>query len=140
VSPLDDVRIASPCRANWDEMSGDERVRFCSMCKLNVYDLSNMAEREALALIARNEGGRVCARLWRRKDGTVITSDCPEGELERASRRAKTLVAGLVSLVVVALGGIAFAATEPGQRIVRKVASWFERAPEPVMGKICPRD
>ena len=53
-SPLDDIRIASPCRASWDEMRGDDRVRFCSLCKLNVYDLSNLAERDALALIAKN--------------------------------------------------------------------------------------
>ena len=70
----------------------------------------------------------------------MITSDCPEGVADLARRRTKTLVAGLVSLVVVALGGAAFAATEPGRRLVKKVASWFERAPDPVMGKICPRD
>jgi hypothetical protein len=125
-SPLDEVRIASPCRANWDEMRGDDRVRFCSMCKLNVYDVSNMRERDALALIAKSEGGRVCVRLWRRRDGTVITSDCPEGRAARARRRAKTLVAGLVSLVIVALGGKVFAATEPGQRLARRFATWFE--------------
>ena len=35
-NPLDNIRIASPCSANWDEMFGDERKRFCGDCKLNV--------------------------------------------------------------------------------------------------------
>ena len=29
---LEDIRIATPCRASWDEMSGDDRVRSCPAC------------------------------------------------------------------------------------------------------------
>jgi hypothetical protein len=36
-NPLDKIKIASPCGANWDEMYGSERKRFCAECKLNVY-------------------------------------------------------------------------------------------------------
>ena len=38
-NPLDNVRVASPCPANWNEMIGDERKKYCSECKLNVYNL-----------------------------------------------------------------------------------------------------
>ncbi len=37
-SLLENVRIASPCSASWDDMVGDERVRFCGQCTKNVYN------------------------------------------------------------------------------------------------------
>jgi hypothetical protein len=73
---LDDLRVATPCRANWDEMVGDDRVRFCSDCSRSVYNIGAMTSTEAVALIAGREG-RLCARLFRRADGTVVTADCP---------------------------------------------------------------
>ncbi len=73
---LEDVRIASPCKASWRKMKGDDRVRNCAKCELNVYNISEMSREEAAELIANTEG-RLCIRLWRRRDGTVITKDCP---------------------------------------------------------------
>jgi hypothetical protein len=72
------LTIASPCPASWDDMEGDDRVRFCGECELNVYNLSAMTESEALKLIAEREG-RVCVRMYKREDGTVMTRDCPVG-------------------------------------------------------------
>jgi hypothetical protein len=37
---LDNIRIATPCQANWDEMPGDERIRFCSACSRSVYNIA----------------------------------------------------------------------------------------------------
>jgi hypothetical protein len=71
-----DIRIATPCKANWEAMTGDEKIRFCHQCKLNVYNISEMSLEQAEELIAAKEG-RICVRLWRRKDGTLITRDCP---------------------------------------------------------------
>lgn len=52
---LRDIRIASPCSADWDRMCGDDRVRFCPECQLNVYNFSAMtpAEVETVAPPAR---------------------------------------------------------------------------------------
>src|SRR5262245_27470500 len=72
------VQIASPCSAEWNSMQGDERVRFCSQCKLNVYNLSAMTEEEGERLIIQKEG-KLCARVFRRWDGTILTRDCPVG-------------------------------------------------------------
>ena len=72
------LTIASPCPASWDEMKGDERVRFCDECELNVYNLSDMSEEEALKLVEEREG-RLCVRFYQRKDGTVLTQDCRVG-------------------------------------------------------------
>jgi hypothetical protein len=59
-------------------MDGDERVRFCRECNRNVYNLSAMTGREARSIMAEREG-RLCVRFYQRRDGTVLTSDCPVG-------------------------------------------------------------
>ena len=79
-SPLDHLKIASPCSANWDQMFSfeDKRVRFCSQCNLNVYNLSGMSKNEAETLITKTEG-RLCVRYYRRTDGSILTQNCPVG-------------------------------------------------------------
>src|ERR1019366_8474260 len=72
------ITIAAPCPASWNKMKGDEQVRHCDQCEQNVYNLSEMSAAEAVDLIQKKEG-HLCVRLYRRTDGTVITSDCPVG-------------------------------------------------------------
>jgi len=98
---LDDVRIAAPCRTDWRGMSGDEKVRFCPRCKLNVYNISAMTRKEAEALILSKEG-RLCARYYRRFDGTVLTSDCPVGvkALEKIRRGLRLVIAGAAMMLI----------------------------------------
>lgn len=97
-SMLDQVRIATPCPADWNRMEGDERVRYCGQCKLNVYNISAMSRKDAEALVRANEG-RLCLKIYRRKDGTVITDDCPVAlkRLRRACRRCAALILGIVA-------------------------------------------
>jgi hypothetical protein len=97
---LNHVRIASPCKADWDQMIGGERRRFCGQCSLNVYNLSGMTRAEAESLIARTEG-RLCVRFYRRFDGSIITKDCPIGL--RAIRRRLSYVAKAIGSVVLGL-------------------------------------
>src|SRR5215469_13788158 len=97
---LERVRIASPCTANWEQMIGDDCVRFCSQCNLNVYNLSAMTRRDAEDLIASREG-RLCARLYRRTDGTVLTRDCPVGlraAIHKISRVAGAALSAMMSV------------------------------------------
>jgi hypothetical protein len=87
-------------------MTGDERVRHCALCSLNVYNFSEMTRDEIRELIVRTEG-RVCGRLYRRADGTMLTRDCPTGLRalrRRASRAAAAMVAALLSLPAFAFG------------------------------------
>lgn len=98
---LDRVRVASPCPASWENMTGDDRVRFCQQCQLQVYNISEMTRGQAEALIARTEG-RICARLYRRSDGTVLTKDCPVGL--RAFRRRISRMAGAALTTLLSLG------------------------------------
>jgi hypothetical protein len=91
-SPLNNVRVVAPCPADWDQMLGNDRSRFCGQCNLNVYNLSAMSRSEAEDFIARSEG-RVCIRYYRRKDGTIITENCPVG-LRRLKKRMSQIAAG----------------------------------------------
>jgi len=103
-NPLDNIRIASPCSANWDEMFGDDRKRFCGDCKLNVYNLSDMTRRDAENLLIASEG-RLCVRYYRRADGTVLTKDCPVG-WQAVKRRVSRVATAAFSMVTGLFTGI----------------------------------
>lgn len=96
-NPLDRLEIASPCSADWDKMFGNERKRFCAECRLNVYNIAEMTQLDAENLILRSEG-RLCLRLYKRADGTVITKNCPVGwaRVKRRMTRVSGAVAGLL--------------------------------------------
>jgi hypothetical protein len=103
-SPLNNIKIASPCSANWDEMLGNERKRFCGECKLNVYNLSGMSKVEAENLIMNSEG-RLCVRFFRRQDGTVLTQDCPVG-WAKVKQKVSRVATATFSLFVGVSGGL----------------------------------
>ncbi len=77
---LQNVRVASPCEASWEGMEAvdGERVKFCLHCAKNVYNLSEMSQGEAEGLLRKHEG-KLCARYYQRRDGTVLTRDCRIG-------------------------------------------------------------
>ncbi len=100
---LDDVRVASPCEADWDGMVGGERVRRCGACRKDVYNLSAMTRDEAEALIVASEG-RLCVRYFRRADGTILLKDdCAIGvERRRRRRRRHAAIAAAAGLLAAA--------------------------------------
>jgi hypothetical protein len=103
---LDNVRIATPCRANWDRMLGDDRVRHCNDCNKNVFNLSAMTRDQAESLIVAKNGD-LCARYYQRTDGTILLSDCTVGVSQRNTRRL--VAAGAFAL----LAGTSAAAMMP---------------------------
>jgi len=96
---LDEVSIAAPCPVAWAEMDGDERKRFCSLCSLHVYNISQMKRKEAEDFLSENTDG-VCLRLFRRSDGTLITKDCPVGRrlADAVKRRVRAAAVALVAM------------------------------------------
>jgi hypothetical protein len=103
--PLSHVRIAAPCPADWERMRGNERVRFCDGCSMNVYNLSNMAKKDAEALILNTEG-RLCVRYYSRADGSIIIENCPVG-LRALKRRVSGFSRAVVSSVLSFFAGMA---------------------------------
>jgi len=102
---LRNLRVATPCHIGWENMSGNDRVRFCESCQLNVYNLSEMTSDEVKSLILKSEG-RLCGRMYRRADGTVITRDCPVGI--RALRKKMTSIAAAVFATILSASSVVF--------------------------------
>lgn len=94
---LDRVRVASPCEADWDQMTGNRQVRFCEHCVKQVHDLSSMTRADALALVERSNG-RLCVRYVKRPDGTLRFSQTPH--LVSLTRRAPKLAAGVFGVAL----------------------------------------
>jgi hypothetical protein len=103
-NPLDQVRVAAPCPADWERMVGDERVRFCDRCSLHVYNLSGMTRREAESLVTNTEG-RLCIRFYRRADGTILTRNCPVG-LRALKQRVSRIAGAALSAVLGFFAGV----------------------------------
>lgn len=102
---LPQLKIASPCPASWEKMTGNNQVRHCSQCNLNVYNFSEMTSQEIETLINASEGQRLCGRLYQRADGTLLTQDCPVGlrtRVRRVTRRVGATLAAAMSLVLTA--------------------------------------
>jgi hypothetical protein len=139
MDPLKRVRVAAPCPASWERMAGDERIRHCTLCDLNVYNFAELTGDEIRDLLARTEG-RLCARLYRRADGTLLTKDCPTGLRalrRRVSRRAAAVFAALVGASAFLTG----CATSPKKKHSPRVQVSVEPAPTPqpavFTGQVC---
>lgn len=86
-------------------MAGDERVRHCNSCDLDVFNIGAMSTADAKKLISTRTG-RLCVKLYRRPDRTVLTKDCPIGL--RAYRKRIGRVAGAVLTTVLGLFSASF--------------------------------
>jgi hypothetical protein len=89
-SIVQSIKIAAPCNVDWNSMTGDERKRLCGQCKLHVYNIEKLTSAEVVSLIQVNEG-KVCMQIFRRKDGTILTENCPVG-LRKLRDKAKRLM------------------------------------------------
>jgi hypothetical protein len=132
-SPLNNLKVASPCSQDWNAMIGNDRKRFCGECKLNVYNLSGMTRTEAENLLLNSEGGRLCVRFYKRADGTVLTQDCPVG-WEALKKRVSRTAAAFVSLLFGLLSGLGLmsllAANQPKEE--RRLMGAIAYQPTPV--------
>lgn len=44
---LNNLTIPSPCTADWNSMVGNDQVRFCEHCSLDVHNISLLTRRQA---------------------------------------------------------------------------------------------
>ena len=149
---VDSLRIASPCEVPWSSMAGDDRMRHCAQCDCKVYNAARLSAEEVVDLIQSSER-MPCLQLWRRADGTVITTDCPVGRRRLRARRRVALAAGLTVVLAACgrAGRVSLPTVTGGPMIVdgcfpeppnRKCAPdpqvkpRPERRPHPLMGKV----
>lgn len=133
-----DIRVALPCSYDWDAMSGDDKSRLCAGCAKYVYNLSAMTVDEATRLIEEKQGD-LCVAFYRRRDGTVMTADCPRAVRSRQKRRTYAVVLAGLSVVAGAVGALETAsrlrprrAEECSRRVeTRFLIKWPDPPPEP---------
>jgi hypothetical protein len=130
---LPNIRIASPCSAEWKAMAPvdneGERVRHCGQCDKHVYNLSQMTRDEAEALILAKEG-KLCARYYQRKDGTILLKDCEVGTAN--ARKRRWIAAGAAALLAGGAGAAYTLRPDHG-----KLAATIEHEPhEDLRGEI----
>lgn len=124
---LNSVAIEKPCSASWDEMVGNDQVRFCRHCDLSVNDLSEMTRARAEKLVRRSNG-RLCLRIFRDPTGEVITRDKFQ-PIYTISRRASRIAAGAFTAVI-SLSTASYAQTSTTPQ---------EDESRPVAGRVVPR-
>jgi hypothetical protein len=100
------LKVAAPCPLRWEDLAGNDRIRFCGQCQQNVYNVASLTAEEVRTMVQEREG-RVCVRLQRRADGTVITRDCWY-VVRRARQRLVAAGAGLVVAAAGFWGSVAF--------------------------------
>lgn len=129
---LDHIRVAAPCPKRWDELTavqdgigvagGDDAVRHCGDCGLNVYNFAGLTREQSLEILERHaaDGARLCGAVYKRRDGTLLTWDCPSGRAA-ARRRLATIASRMLGAGLLLVSGtLAYAATQGG--------AWHPRA------------
>jgi hypothetical protein len=133
-----ELKISSPCPVSWDSLVGDDRVRYCGKCRLNVYNLADLPPDQVDRLVRENEG-RLCGRLYVREDQTATVRDCPQSVFRRRVRAA------LAVALPVVLGAAAWCcwspppATAPTPPWIQAMLDWIHPRPPAKLGEIaCP--
>lgn len=146
---IDNLRVATPCHMTWDDLSGDsDTQRYCGECRLNVFNFTGMSRDDIAEVLTATEG-RVCAQLYQRPDGTVITQDCPVGlaAVRAAIRRRVARMTVACGLIIAGISGLAFGGARSDRNDARlrrfqpfaKISEAVAPAMPPmVMGSICP--
>ena len=104
---IEAIEVKSPCSENWDEMTGNEKVRFCSHCSKSVNNVSEMTRKEAMRLVRRSEG-RLCVRYELHPQTHLPMFSTKLNQIVR-----QTGVAAGVLTASLALGGGVYAQEEP---------------------------
>lgn len=97
---IDNLQIVSPCAVAWDEMVGDDKIRYCGYCEKDVFNLTMMTRPEIETLLASQMSGRkICGQMRRRPDGKLVTADCVTVKEQLAGRGRGHLSAFLAMLL-----------------------------------------
>ena len=81
-----------PCNKSWEEMTGNDEVRFCSHCAKDVHNISAMTRSKA-ARFVKKANGKLCVRYARNSNGEVITAPARFTQIKRRA----TIAAGVLS-------------------------------------------
>jgi hypothetical protein len=98
---LDSINVKSPCSESWDEMKGNNEVRFCSHCAKDVHDISAMTRAKAEKLV-KDSNGKLCVRYVKSPTGKVITAPPKLTQIKRQTAFAAGILATSLTLSTIA--------------------------------------
>lgn len=125
---IDAVRVASPCDAEWDEMTGNDQVRFCGHCDKSVTDLSTFRRKDAARLV-RASNGDLCIRyIPNLKTNEPMFAD---QLVQIAARRVPRLATGVLSASI-SLSTMAFGQSDTKNEDDKQVSSISHSARTPL--------
>lgn len=110
--PLKQISVPTPCPAQWDAMQGDAQTRFCTGCRKDVFNLSEMSRREGEDLLTRTDA-QVCVFFYPDADGAPLPREDVPSDFPLASRPRPVVwrrawaaaLSGLAAVALVLLGG-----------------------------------
>lgn len=109
---LKEIEVKNPCSQDWDEMTGNDEVRFCSHCNLSVNNLSAMTRKKALKIVRESQGG-ICVRYVQNPvDKTPVFAE----RLYQITRRAG-IAAGVLGASL-SLSTLTYAQGAPRPRLI----------------------
>jgi len=91
---LQQVRVAEPCPVPWDDMTGDDKARFCTHCNRHVHNLSAMRDDEAQRLICES-AGRLCIAYVPNEHGGVTPLEYAKPKRPRFGWKLVAAIGGL---------------------------------------------
>jgi hypothetical protein len=86
------LKVQKPCNEAWEEMAGNDQVRFCGHCSKHVNNISELSRKDAMRL-AKRSGGNICVRYVQ---DPVTKQPLFARDLYQISRRAPRLAAGVL--------------------------------------------
>jgi hypothetical protein len=97
---LDSIDVKSPCSESWDEMTGNDEIRFCAHCAKDVHNLSAMNRIEAEKLVRQSNGG-ICIRIEKNPSGKSNAAPPKPVQIKRRATFAAGVLAASLTLATV---------------------------------------
>jgi|GEM_PF-5179945 hypothetical protein len=131
---LANLSISAPCSEDWNLMTGDDKKRLCSSCKIHVYNITALESSEAEAFLASEFGKEICVKYFKRSDGTIITKNCPIGlrSLRRQGERLRKFLSSICGLLLSGISSVAYAETSLQNEVQEKGSPLPEFASPPM--------
>jgi hypothetical protein len=91
---FEQIKSVTACPAMWDDMLGDDKVRYCHLCGKQIYSLNELTYEEAEELRLRKS-------IYVRKDRAIMESDCFVGltSIQKATIQLQRYISQLKSKV-----------------------------------------
>lgn len=86
--------IPKPCHENWNEMTPDEKGRFCAVCFKSVVDFTTFDENKVQDYLMQNQNKKICGRFKNEQLTPKFVFAVPQSVLiqKRSFRKAFLLV------------------------------------------------